>query len=169
MTPQALYYLACAIGWIVVCVGGYLLFQYAGRLRRQSRLERRAIVALILFTATFIALNYLLWYPVAVSRLSYPWLDLFVPAEWVYDHTFLRGPLRAAGESLGVAGRMDEASYWRMRSAEYWGSTPPWLYATGWIALCVAIVAGATFAVAGVERVISRMTRSREQLSQNPP
>ena len=149
----------CGLGWIVAAALFYLLCRTARHLRNQTGRERWAVVLLIVLVATVVGFNYVLAYPIAVSRLPAAgyseFLDLFVPAEWLYDHTPLRGPMHSVGKEFGVAQSMESASESRMRG-HTWGSTPPVLYAAGWLALAGSIVGGGVWLAVRIERLVKR-------------
>lgn len=58
--------------------------------------------------------------------------DLFVPVQWLIDHTLLCDPLLWWADFCQVPDQLlSQTSEARMRS--FWGQTPPWLYASGWV------------------------------------
>lgn len=156
---QAVYYVLCGLGWVVAAAVCFLLWKLIGRLRTQTERDRRPIVLLLILVSAVVGANYVLAYPVALSQLPAAgygaFLDLFVPAEWLYDHTPLRGVIHAVGETLGVGGALEEYSQLRQRE-HYWGTTLPLLYAAGWLLFGGAAVAGVVWLMMRIERLVHR-------------
>lgn len=85
---------------------------------------------------------YLLSYAPLMRLGLGPLDDLFVPVQWLIDHTPLREPLIAWASFWNVpVETLEVASNLRMRGS-FWGTVPAPIYASGWIAIgiicCVA-------------------------------
>jgi len=135
-----MYDMLCALGWMVPIAFIFGMFRAAAAMQRYAPIERRGLLLLIGLTGVLLLLNgYLLAYPFAVGFTDATYRDLFVPADWAYDHTALRHPIRLIGEYIGASSELEQQSRYRSQG-KMWGTTPPALYAAGWLALAVTIV-----------------------------
>jgi hypothetical protein len=132
----SLYFAILTAMWAVIWSGG-VWYLHTRRTRgplwrRIGRKGRIAIIAL----SFVIPSVYCLSYPPLKGTLD----DLFVPVQWLIDYTAIRQPLLSWAEICGISPeRLIAESAARMPST--WGTTPPWLYASFWIAFGVACCA----------------------------
>jgi hypothetical protein len=138
------YFSIIALLWVVAGVAVYYAWRLAVALRHRQRRERWAAWSLVGVAALLIVFHYLfMLYPSALryahGTRAGSLLDLFVPAEWVYDHTPLRGGIRIGGEIWGVDDLLEQHSQIR-RNGHYWGYSNPWLDVATWIG--IALVGG---------------------------
>lgn len=146
-----MYYALCVVGWMIPVGFIWGLFRIARSMREHAAVERRGLLVLIAVAGIVVLLSgYLYAYPLAIAYPDATTRDLFVPADWAYDHTVLRHPLRLIGVQLGVAFEMEDQSHMRLRNG-IWGATPPVLYAAGWLAFALAIIGCAAW---GTSRLV---------------
>ena len=154
MNTDTVYNLILIVLWATVWSGGFWYF----RTRRTRgplfrRLSRRGRICVILgFVAvpSLYCLSYApllqLWLGAHGDRGNTPLMglklwqldDLFVPVQWMIDNTPLRQPLLWWAGFWDVPERLTDASASRLRSGSIWGTTPPWLYASGWLLIGTA-------------------------------
>ena len=141
-----LYFAILAILWLAIWACAVWYFETRrtrGPLLRRLSGKRRA---LLIAGLVLIPCLYLLSYApykrfeatVPVMRPTIAALDdLYVPVQWVFDHTALQAPMIRWAQIWGVpSNRLIGESESRMKS--FWGTTPPWLYATGWVLIGIA-------------------------------
>lgn len=147
------YFAILTVMWAVIWSGG-VWYLHTRRTRgplwrRLGQKRRIAIIALGFVIPTV----YCLSYAPSDGKVN----DLFVPVQWLIDHTAIRQPLLSWAEICGISReQMIAESAARMRSNSYWGTTPPWVYASFWIlfgAACCAIPPYLIDRVASSERI----------------
>lgn len=142
MGDYTVYYLLCGLGWLIPIGFAYGLFRAAKAMRGHAPVERRGIIVLIGIGAAVVLLNcYLVTYPFAVIYPSTDYRDLFVPADWAYDHTPLRHPIRLFGKYLGADGQLEQQRQARAVSG-VWRAQPE-LQAAGILVVGSVLVASA--------------------------
>lgn len=130
------YFAILTVMWAVIWSGG-VWYLHARRTRgplwrRLGAKNRIAIIALGFVIPSVYCLSY--------APLEGTLDDLFVPVQWLIDHTAIRQPLLSWTEIVGSSRQqMIAESASRMRST--WGTAPPWMYASFWIAFGVACCA----------------------------
>jgi hypothetical protein len=132
----ALYFTLLGVLWFSIWFLGVLYFEtrrMRGPLSRGISVKRRALLL-----AGLVAMPCLYCLSYAPLRPSLGTLDdLYVPVQWVFDHTLLREPMLQWAELCdGPTRRLVAESNSRMR-AGFWGTMPPLPYAAGWIAIGV--------------------------------
>jgi hypothetical protein len=145
VTMTLVYFSICGLLWVVPGIVVYYAWRLAVAVRLRRRREQWAAWSLVGVAALLIVFHYLfMLYPSAV-RYAYGTragglLDLFVPADWVFDHTPLRAGILKVGEIWGVDELLERHSQIRL-NGHYWGYSNPWLDVATWIG--IAFVAGA--------------------------
>ncbi len=137
-----LYFAILAILWLTIW--GIAIWYFETRrnhgplLRRLSAKRRALLIASIVAIPCLYLLSYAPYKRFAattpVMKSSIAALDdLYVPAQWVFDHTVLQSPMIRWAEVWNVpAARLIGESNSRMRN-HFWGTMPPWQYALGWV------------------------------------
>jgi hypothetical protein len=161
------YYAICAIGWIVGGLLFYWLCRGISQFRRERGRERWAILLLVALVVAVIVTNYALSYPLLLGRLYGtplgPLLDLYVPAEWLFDHSPLREPMLVLGRWAGSESQLIENAHFRRRN-NYWGTSSPINVVIGWSAIAfLAIVSGCAI----YDRLERRANRRRDAIERN--
>lgn len=162
---MALYYVALGIMWCTLwCVTALLLADlpkdlkeyYSGRWHRWSvagivvRVTAFRPWLLALVMLAFGAIYVLGYAPLEKARrtaaLPVPaaMMDLYVPVQWLIDQSLLREPLLQWADLWGMRVSFELASSWRKG---WWGTTPPWIYAMGWVVAGIVCSAGPAFIV----------------------
>ncbi len=92
----------------------------------------------------------------AAGRLPWPraMMDFYVPVQWLIDQSPLREPLLRWADIHGQRANFVSASAAR---SNYWGTTPPWLYALGWTIAGIVCVVGPAWLV---RLILLRVLRS---------
>ena len=130
-----LYFLLLAVVWLTIWVAVYWGLrqrEITGSLLGPNRRKRTLILGAI---CTAVLFGYLMSYvPFLYCGLN-ELRDLYVPAEWAIDHTWLRVPLVWWATIWNVDHRVVMDSAARLKHGVVWGTIPPWLYAIGWLAL----------------------------------
>jgi hypothetical protein len=139
-----LYFTILTVLWLSIWAGAAWYFETRrarGPLFRRLSIKRRLLlVACLVAISCVYCLSYAPYKRVlAAAPNARPTLgaldDLYVPVQWLFDHTPLQTPLLRWAELCNASpDRLIAESHSRSGS-HFWGTTPPVLYAAGWIFL----------------------------------
>lgn len=137
-----LYFTILAGAWLVVWSAVFLLITRPADCHKYvwQPVYTRWFLILFVMGAPF---TYLTGYPacLALSQkmpITAPLLDIFVPVEWLVDHTPARFLVQEAAQWWNVSSRISAASESRLQR-DYWGQWP-WLSAGGELVLVITAV-----------------------------
>jgi hypothetical protein len=162
MDRYGLYEFLCGLGWLLAVAVFFGCCWLRSRLRGAPLRERWFAWLYVAIAIALIVMNYALFYPIAIAYLPASYrhlLDLFIPAEWMYDFTPLQGLMRMMARFCGIEGIVEERSAWRLGRGklQHYGSDPigivVWFGAAG-----ILILAGA---IALYDRIERRMRSCR--------
>lgn len=164
-----LYFLILTSLWAGVWAGPYWYFRTRhefrnGKLRPEAKRLRIILWLLVPTTLVLYCLSYAPVLRVIAGGYRLEMLDdLFVPVQWLFDFTPLREPfLRWADLWQVDRDALLRASDYRLRG--FWGTTPPAVYAIGWLVLGVICWLLPPFLLERVQTGI-RNRRNRQVLS----
>jgi hypothetical protein len=127
-----LYFTILTVLWFAIWACGVWYFEtrrLRGPLFRRLSVKRR-----LLMIAALVGLP-------CIYCLSYPPLrptlgtldDLYVPVQWGFDNTALQAPLLRWADFCGASPNQMLAESASRKRSMFWGTTPAYLYASGWI------------------------------------
>lgn len=130
-----LYFALLGVLWLAIwaSVGWYLETRRTkGPLLRRLSAKRRGLLIVAVVAIPFL---YCFSYaPFKRSGLD----DLYVPVQWLFDHTALRTPLLKNAELWHASPNQFLADSESRLRGNFWGTLPPYTYATGWILMGLA-------------------------------